>query len=65
MLLYTDGLIETRTESLDVGLERLRRAAAGAGTHDPELLCDALLAALASGHRSDDIALLALGRPGG
>ncbi|WP_298460000.1 SpoIIE family protein phosphatase [uncultured Cellulomonas sp.] len=64
IVLYTDGLVEVRTERLDAGLERLRRTAADSGTHDPESLCDALLAELVAGHRGDDVALLAIGRPG-
>jgi serine phosphatase RsbU (regulator of sigma subunit) len=64
VLLYTDGLVERRDLPLEAGLERLRRAAASAGTRDPERLCDVLLAALVPRHRSDDVALLALGRPG-
>jgi len=65
LLLYTDGLVETRAESLTTGLERLRATAASAGTQDTDELCDVLLAALVSGHRSDDVALMALGRPAG
>jgi PAS domain S-box-containing protein len=66
LVLYTDGLIENRRESLAVGLERLRAtaaAAAAAGTREPLELCDVLLGALAAGHRGDDIALLAIARP--
>jgi PAS domain S-box-containing protein len=63
LLLYTDGLVEKRAESLEVGLRRLRETAAAAGTQDPEELCDVLLAALVAGHRNDDVALLAIGRP--
>jgi serine/threonine-protein kinase RsbW len=63
LLLYTDGLVETRTQPLHEGLDRLVRAAQGAAAHDPESLCDVLLAQLVERHRSDDVALLALGRP--
>ncbi len=63
IVLYTDGLVESREQALSDGLGRLREAAAAAGTHDPERLCVELLAALAGGHRSDDVALLAIGRP--
>ena len=66
LVLYTDGLVENRRESLAIGLERLRATAAtasAAGTHDPLELCEVLLEALVAGHRGDDIALLAIGRP--
>jgi PAS domain S-box-containing protein len=63
LLLYTDGLVETRTQSLRVGLDRLLLVAGHAAAHDPESLCDILLARLVERHRSDDVALLALGRP--
>jgi PAS domain S-box-containing protein len=63
LLLYTDGLVESRTQPLSAGLDRLVGAAGGVGTHDPDALCDVLLARLVERHRSDDVALLALGRP--
>jgi PAS domain S-box-containing protein len=42
VVLYTDGLIERRGESLDVGLERLAGAAA-AGPEEPQAMCDHIL----------------------
>ncbi|TXR56122.1 SpoIIE family protein phosphatase [Quadrisphaera setariae] len=65
LLLYTDGLVERRGESLEVGLERLRLAAedlaaAGAGLDD---LVDGLLVRLVDvqGERADDdVALIAV-----
>jgi PAS domain S-box-containing protein len=45
LVLYTDGLIERRGESLDVGLARLE-AAAGSGPDDPGLLCEHILGRL-------------------
>ncbi|HJX42919.1 MAG TPA: SpoIIE family protein phosphatase, partial [Geodermatophilus sp.] len=63
--LYTDGLVESRTADLDVGLARLRTVAAGAtddGPADPDELCDRLLAALTGPRRADDVALLVLTR---
>jgi PAS domain S-box-containing protein len=42
VVLYTDGLIERRGESLDVGLERLADAAAS-GPDDPQLMCEHIL----------------------
>jgi serine phosphatase RsbU (regulator of sigma subunit) len=56
VVLYTDGLIERRGESLDVGLERLADAA-GAGPQEPGQLRDHILAALTepTGPRYDDV----------
>ena len=65
LVFYTDGLVESRTADLDVGLARLRTVAAGAtddGPADPDELCDRLLAALTGPRRADDVALLALTR---
>ena len=45
LILYTDGVVERRGESLDVGLERLARAAAS-GPDSPHQLCDHVLAEL-------------------
>lgn len=58
LVLYTDGLVERRSENLDVGLTRLRQHAAALAGRPLEAFCDALLAGLATDH-SDDIALLA------
>ena len=43
LVLFTDGLVERRGESLDVGLERLARAMAS-GPDDPQRLCEHILA---------------------
>jgi serine phosphatase RsbU (regulator of sigma subunit) len=59
VLLYTDGLIERRGESLDHGLTRLRRHAAGLAAETPDALCDELLSALDPAD-TDDVALLAV-----
>jgi PAS domain S-box-containing protein len=64
LVLFTDGLVESRSADIDAGLARLLSAAAGAGTTDPDELCDRLLADLTGAHRADDIALLALTRQG-
>ncbi|MHB8690261.1 MAG: SpoIIE family protein phosphatase [Solirubrobacteraceae bacterium] len=61
VLLYTDGLVERRRESISVGLERLQDALQSAPL-DAEALCDHVLARMV-GHdesTSDDIALVAL-----
>jgi serine phosphatase RsbU (regulator of sigma subunit)/anti-sigma regulatory factor (Ser/Thr protein kinase) len=58
LLLYTDGVVEVRGESLDDGLERLRQLAEGHAAVDR--LCDAVLSKMiTSGSPPDDVALLA------
>jgi len=64
LVLFTDGLVESRSADIDLGLGHLRSAAVAAGTSDPDALCDHLLAELTGRHRADDIALLALTRLG-
>jgi CheY-like chemotaxis protein len=60
ILLYSDGLIESREESIDAGLDHLAEMAAQAGTH-PERFCSRILSGLKR-ERTDDIALLAATR---
>lgn len=62
LVLFTDGLVESRWSDIDAGLARLLTAAVRTATTDPDELCDRLLADLAGTHRTDDIALLALTR---
>jgi PAS domain S-box-containing protein len=57
LILYTDGLIERRRESIDVGLERL--LAAAARNARPERLRDALIEA---GSGDDDVCVLTFTR---
>ncbi len=58
LVLYTDGLIERRGESITTGLERLTSACRD-GSSDPEELCDELLKQLLDEHSNhDDAALL-------
>lgn len=60
IVLYTDGLVERRGESLDVGLARLR-AAAQAAPDDLDAMADHLLASvLPDEGPTDDVALLVL-----
>ncbi|MFC4463516.1 SpoIIE family protein phosphatase [Streptomyces xiangluensis] len=66
LLLYTDGLVESRLRDVWTGIEQLReRLAATAlltgADHSPplEALCDEVLDMLGPGDRDDDIALLA------
>ncbi len=59
VLLYTDGLVERRGETLDAGLERLREAV-GKGPDGLEQLCSHVLDQAVGGRDAqDDIALLA------
>jgi serine phosphatase RsbU (regulator of sigma subunit) len=59
-LLYTDGLVERRTEPIDAGLERLLAAVAALGDPGPGELADTLPAVLIE-HEApgDDVCLLA------
>ncbi|WP_416959056.1 SpoIIE family protein phosphatase, partial [Streptomyces sp. Agncl-13] len=61
LVLYTDGLIERRTEDIDRGLARLAGSLAHHRHAEPEALADALLADLlpAEGN-TDDTALIVL-----
>ncbi|MFI5695386.1 SpoIIE family protein phosphatase [Kribbella sp. NPDC051586] len=61
LLLYTDGLVEKRTLSIQDGLDRLLAEACGVEWPDLDGLCDHLLSSLAeTGQVADDIALVAL-----
>lgn len=61
LLFYTDGLVESRDQHLDTGLEELRRHAADLVGHELEDFLDGLLARIDP--RGDDVALLALRIP--
>jgi PAS domain S-box-containing protein len=63
LVLFTDGLVESRSADIDEGLAHLLAVAAAAGTSDPDELCERLLSELTGTHRADDIALLVLTRP--
>ncbi|HET9011248.1 MAG TPA: SpoIIE family protein phosphatase, partial [Gemmatimonadaceae bacterium] len=61
LLLYTDGLVERRGESIQTGLDRLLRCAVGHEGADVDELCDDILSSLIEAdHVADDIALLAM-----
>ena len=60
LLLYTDGLIERRGESLHTGQQRLADAFADLGALPLEQLCDLLLERVLPGEREDDVVLLAV-----
>ncbi|MFG1664350.1 SpoIIE family protein phosphatase [Streptomyces sp. Y7] len=63
LLMYTDGLVESRDSDVVTGMEllcdRLRTAALGSAPLSLEDLCDEALGTLGPGERDDDIALLA------
>ena len=62
LVLFTDGLVESRSADIDEGLAHLLAAVEAADTTDPDELCDRLLAVMTGAHRADDIALLVLTR---
>ena len=60
VLLYTDGLIERRDQSLDEGLRRLQHTLAGLAGSSLDHLCDDLLASMLPDRPEDDVALVAV-----
>ena len=60
-LMYTDGLVERRRESIDVGLSRLVRTIAQFKDLAPVDLCNELISQL-GGSQTDDVAVLAIRR---
>lgn len=60
LVLYTDGLVERRGESLQAGLARLSAVVATTPAADAGALCEALLEALvpSTASRDDDLAIL-------
>jgi serine phosphatase RsbU (regulator of sigma subunit) len=58
LLLYSDGLVERRDQSIDDGLSTLVAAAAGCG--DPDDVVSTVLSALGSTATDDDTCLVAL-----
>ncbi|MFE0460772.1 SpoIIE family protein phosphatase [Kitasatospora sp. NPDC058965] len=58
LVLFTDGLVETRDTDIDVGLGRLRHTLAEHSAQDPEGICEAVTRAMLVGHPADDVALL-------
>ena len=63
LVLYTDGLVERRGESLDVGIDRLRGELAERRAATPQHLADQLLGALVPEGAQDDIAVLVYRHP--
>ncbi|MDQ1634723.1 MAG: hypothetical protein QOJ32_1532, partial [Frankiaceae bacterium] len=62
LLLYTDGLVESRQQSLDEGLDLLVAVASTTDVRTPDALVERLLTVLAPEAHTDDIALLAMQR---
>ncbi|MGY1773019.1 SpoIIE family protein phosphatase [Blastococcus sp. SYSU D00813] len=62
LVLFTDGLVESRSADVDEGLAHLLQVARAAAGAAPDELCDRLLAELTGDHRADDVALLAIAR---
>lgn len=58
LLLYTDGLVERRSEDIDTSLARLATLRLGSRTSLPEVV-DAVCAGLDARHAEDDVAVLA------
>lgn len=61
LLLFSDGLVENRSQSLDAGLSRLADALAE-GPQDLVALSEHLLADMTAGQNDDDVAMLLLRR---
>nr|AFW04547.1 DNA binding protein [Streptomyces albus] len=63
LVLYTDGLVESRVGSLDEGLHRLGQHAAALARRPLDTFCDLLLRRVRPDDNDDDVALLAVRRP--
>lgn len=63
LLLYSDGLIETRNADIDHGLDRLRVAASLVASLDVAELCDELVSAMVGVSPHDDVTVLAVRIP--
>jgi PAS domain S-box-containing protein len=64
LVLYTDGLIEVPRQTIDVGLDNLRRHAAALCRRRLSTFCDLLLDRVRPPESTDDVAILALRTPG-
>ncbi|MGD9792497.1 MAG: SpoIIE family protein phosphatase [Acidimicrobiia bacterium] len=60
LVLYTDGLIERRTESIDAGLDRLARTVQRSERDDLEAFCDVLVSMISTDTRADDTCVLVI-----
>lgn len=65
LILYTDGLVETRACEFDVGIDQLRTTLAALDPQsDLDEVCDQVIRQLVAGEREDDIAILAVRNDG-
>ena len=63
MLMFTDGLVESRTRPVAQGMQALCESLRGVGhAAEVEDLCDAILQSMVQGNHDDDVALLAVRR---
>jgi PAS domain S-box-containing protein len=60
VLLYTDGLVESRHEHVDAGLDRLTTVLGELAGRDLDDLCDQVLARMLPTNPGDDVALVAV-----
>ncbi len=60
LILYTDGLIERRGETIDSGLQRLQEGATAHSAQRPDEICRALMAMASESPTDDDIVVLCL-----
>jgi serine phosphatase RsbU (regulator of sigma subunit) len=60
LVLYTDGLVETRDQSITVGQQRLLTAASTHHHLEPGDFLDAVLRDMVGDHPGDDVAVLAV-----
>jgi serine phosphatase RsbU (regulator of sigma subunit)/anti-sigma regulatory factor (Ser/Thr protein kinase) len=59
LVMYTDGLVEKRTEDIDLGLDRLKEIFGPGSSAEPlDDLCRRSLAGVYDDHQRDDIAIL-------
>ncbi|MGH3392456.1 MAG: SpoIIE family protein phosphatase [Actinomadura sp.] len=58
LVLYTDGLVESRERDVDAGIAELRATLGGGGLDGLEEMCDTTIEALRPNHDRDDIALM-------
>jgi len=63
LILYSDGLIEQRGQSLAVGLDLLERHARELVDQTPDVICDELFRRLTGSDRDDDVVVLVV-KPG-
>jgi serine/threonine-protein kinase RsbW len=62
LLLYTDGLIERRAETLDVGLARLVATIGDSSSRQPQALLDEVVRILTAAEPADDVCALCISR---